>query len=241
MSYLLANAMIPVTDKIIKNLGYKTKIKKVCHCSSTEFLENMKKIQNTKRQISTFTHGLQKLIDSIIIKPDLMFVLEGNVIMDFDRDVFSQPDKQGRRWIPIRNHKKTNFLQEAINVRVVKLMNELNNTSEEPYEIVHDTLKYVKMFKDLNSEDKSEVIKFYIDRVTEITKKDIYKEIIKEILSDKSESGYNELIFNKFNVIGVYSLANARYLFNYDTAKDDVESYGFKYLGHILRTDFKNF
>lgn len=89
MAQLLAMSMIPITERIAKTLGYDEHVKDVYHCTSIEFLDNMKKIQGTKKQISAFTKGLGKLINSVVIKPDLMFVLSGNVVMDFDRDILA--------------------------------------------------------------------------------------------------------------------------------------------------------
>ena len=90
---LISDARLPITTKISKILEYGVKHSTVYHCTTKEHISSIKKIQGTKKHISTFTKGLANLLDKIIVKPDVMFVLDGTSVMNFDHDIFSQPDK----------------------------------------------------------------------------------------------------------------------------------------------------
>ena len=90
---MMALARIPITSAVAEGLGYDKRYKDVYHCSTTEFIDNMVKLQKTKNHISTFTHGLSNLLNSISVKPELMFVLNGRSVMAFEHDIFSHQIK----------------------------------------------------------------------------------------------------------------------------------------------------
>jgi len=209
-----------------------------------EFLGNMKKLSKSKKQISTFTRGLGSLIGSISLLPEVVVKLEGNSVIDFDFDIFSHPDPQGRRWINSRGHTKSNFLQEAMNKKVIDLMLEMTGKIDQDFrKYLFDSSKYVSLFNELTGKQKSEVIKLYIDNVTSLMTNTMYANITKEILADpyRKIGTYDEIIMNQFKILGVYSIESGRFKYDQSMAQYQIEKMGFKYLGHISQDDFRNF
>lgn len=242
MADVMSLSRIPITTKIAKSLGYGGTTKKVYHVSTTNFIKNMVNIQKTKKHISTFTHGLQHITNAISVKPDLMFELEGTAVMDFKHDIFSHPDKRGRRWISTRGHPKSQFLQEGINLKIIKLMFELSGTSGDAYAYIDDDYKYTSLFESLEPNDQEKVVTAYIKKVQDMMEKPMYNKIVTEILAvNKINSSYDEIILNNFKIKGVYSLENGKYQFNHDDAEKFIKSHKIKYLGHLSLSDFSKY
>jgi hypothetical protein len=248
---LMAMSRIPLTDKITRSLGF-GRDTIAFHATTIEHLDGLPSLGKTKKQISTFTKGLGSLIGAISVHPDVVAKLDGRSVIDFEFDIFSHPDPDGRRWIGTRGSKKSEFLQDAINTRPINLMFDLLQEQQEtiPFQkpefldelIDNDTL-YIEMFNKLNGKNKSKVIQLYISNVARLMTNDMYKNIAMEIISgaNKQLGSYDEVIMNKFKVLGVYSIEAGRYKFDTSMAQYDIEKSGLKYLGHIKKEDFGKF
>ncbi len=248
---LMSMSRIPLTDDVVKVLGFSKKMKTL-HATTLEHLKNLSKLGKSKNQISTFTRGLGGLIGSIAVYPDVVAELYGKSVIEFDFDIFSHPDKQGRRWISSYGNKKSKFLQETINTKPIKLIFELLHKQNEelPYDkdkfidkmLIKNTF-YISQFDKLTNDNKSLVVQKYFDNISNIMTNEIYIKIIKEIISgsNKKVGNYNEIIMNQFKVIGVYSIEAGKFQFNNSSAKHIIEKEGYKYLGHISKEKFNNF
>jgi hypothetical protein len=251
ISQLMSMSRIPLSDNITKSLGF-GRDTIAFHATTIEHLGDLPSLGKSKKQISTFTKGLGSLIGSISVHPDVVAKLDGRSVIDFEFDIFSHPDPDGRRWIGTRGSNKSEFLQDAINTKPINLMFDLLHEQQEsiPFQkpkfldelIDNDTL-YVEMFNKLNGKNKAKVIQLYISNVTNLVTKDMYKKIVMEIISgsNKQLGSYDEVIMNKFKVLGVYSIEAGRYKFDTSMAQYDIEKLGLKYLGHITKEDFRNF
>ena len=68
----------------------------------------------------------------------------------------------------------------------------------------------------------------------ELMKKSMYTKRVLKILEEKSQRyNHNEILLTDFEILGVYSIENGKYLFDYSLAKYDIEKLNLKYLGHI--------
>lgn len=248
---LMSMSKIPLTDKITKALGFGRNIKAL-HATTVEHLNGLSKLGKSKKQISTFTHGLGSLIGAISVRPDVVAVLDGRSVIDFDFDIFSHPDQQGRRWIGTRGSKKSEFLQEAINTKTINLIFDLlyEQSEQIPFqkekfldEMLNDDFLYVKQFDKLNGKNKSSAIKMYFDTIQNLMKNGMYINIVKEIIeaSNKKVGSYDEIIMNQFKVIGVYSIEAGRFQYDTSMAQYSIEKVNHKYLGHISKEEFNSF
>jgi hypothetical protein len=235
---LMSMGAVPFTPKIQNMLGGGV-VKETYQVTTIEYLPGMKQLGQTPKQISTFTKKLGSVINSISVKPDVLCKLKGKVIIEREHDVFSHPDKHGLRWIHIRGTSKSDFLLEAINTRVIKLMLELSGKDGD---LMYDDRLYEEVFNNLEDKQKKEVIAFYTDRVETLLKNKMYLDIIHEILSiNKGNLQHDETIMSNFTVLGVYALETGKYKFNHETAEKDITDAGYKYLGFIPSDGFSKF
>ena len=136
-------------------------------------------------------------------------------------------------------HSKSQFLKEAILIKVIKFMLETLNIDDDAYDYLPQK-EFTDLFEQIKN--KQAVVDFYINRVVEITKMQMYKDIIQNILSVNTiGSKYNEILLNNFTIKGVYSLSNSKFEFNHETAENLITSAGLKYLGHLDKDDFKKY
>jgi hypothetical protein len=247
-SELMSQSRLPLTDKVTKSLGYGRNAI-AYHATTIEYLKNLTKLGKSKKQLSTFSHGLGSLLNAISVKPDVVAKLEGRSVIDFSFDIFSHPDKDGLRWISTRGNKKSDFFQQAINTKVINLMLSYYGSTDSidaEYnfdDLFYDDFVYQKVFNTLTTKQKNEVIKLYFDNIAHLLENKMYIDIVTEIInsSDKKVGSYDEIIMNRFKVIGVYSVENGRYKFDQSMAQYDIEKLGYKYLGHIKKEGFNSF
>jgi len=253
----MSKAMIPITDKISDILGFGENT--TCfHATGIRNLKNIQKLGKSKKTISCFTYGLDKLLKGGLTKtPDVLVKLEGFAMMDFEGDAFSHPDKQGRRWFSATKGmgKEGEFLERAILSRPINEMlnylsdDVLNNNMSRYHSASIDDLKenllfddyaFVNIFNLLKSKEKKAVITTYISNVTQLMQNTTYSKIVnKKFKSLKSDNyGYNEVIVNKFKTIGVYALGIGSIEFHKNDAQWMIEEHGCKYLGYIPKEDF---
>ena len=239
---LMSQSRLPLADKVTKALGYGRNAI-AYHATTIEHLKNLTKLGKSKKQLSTFSHGLGSLLGAISVKPDVVAKLEGRSVIDFSFDIFSHPDKDGLRWIGTGGNKKSKFLQEAINTKVINLMISYSTLDYNFDDLFYNDIKYKEVFDSITNKQKYEIIKLYFDNIYHLVQNKMYVDIINEIISgsDKKVGSYDEIILNKFEVIGVYSVENGRYKFDTSMAQYDIEKQGYKYLGHINKEDFNSF
>jgi len=250
----MALGALPVTDKVAYNLGFGN-LTQTFHATDLDHLKNLKKTGRSKKTISTFTKGLNKLIHGgMALDPDVVAKLEGNAMMEFEGDAFSHPDTQGRRWINTIRASKSKFLQDALMTKPIAEMwkfldddivkNDLGKTIDTYdkffYEMMSDGTLFQRVFNNqLSGKEKQKVIALYVSNAENLMSNTMYSKIVNDLLK-RNESGFDEIIMNKFKVLGVYSIENGKFKFSHDTAKERIEDIGYKYLGHISKDEFKN-
>jgi hypothetical protein len=243
---LISYGHLPITPKITEYLGFGDK-KVVFHATTLEHLKNLKKTGKSKKAISTFTRGLHGLVfyAGMSVNPDVVAKLEGNAIIEFESDAFSHPDKQGRRWINTRGSKKSKFLQDALMNKTIRMIYDfLGLKDEEDYEKFYNNMRYNDEFfrynfNKLTNKQKQKVIAFYIANAENLMSNTMYSKIVNDLIM-RDKDPYNEILMNKFKVLGVYSIEYGKFKFNHENAQSIIEDMGYKYLGHIPKSEFKN-
>jgi len=236
---LLEYGFIPLTPKISKLLGG-GKNTQVFHVTSLDFLPGLKKIGKSKG-ISTFTKHLGSVIQNINVKPEVMVKLEGNIVFKSDKDAFTHLDKSGLRWINIRtlakDVKEYNFIWDALSGKTIRYMNEKYNLNIEDEDLKE---KFIcDYWGQLKAKEKKDVKDFYIAHAEQIFQNKMYLDILKNILNDsKIKYKHDEIVLNKFKVLGVYSIEAGRFQYDHSMAQYYIEKMGYKYLGHIEKTEF---
>ena len=241
---------IPLTKTVLKNLGFETKNMQAFHATELKHLKNIQKIAKSKKTLSTFSKGLPSVLQNILTKPDVIVKLEGTAVLDYDSDIFSTPDQNGRRWLstfslPVRKYE---FLFDALTRKLAEEMNILINDIEEVPTKTADVKDYLKVnWQNLSGKQKQYLIQYYLKKVESLTSNNIYQKIIHEMLEkhNKESNNYshNEILMNQSKIIGVYALQNGRFQYK---SKSEEEFIGFEikqycncpYLGFIEKDKF---
>lgn len=236
---MLEYGFLPLTKNVSNILGG-GKRQEAFHTTSLEYLKGLKNIKGDKA-ISTFTKNLPSVIGSVNVKPDVLVKLEGNVVLDSDKDLFTHLDKSGMRWVNLRtvhnDKKKYDFIWDAFSKKTIKYMNDTYKLNIPQKDI--DEKFIAEYFKILSSREKKDVVTFYINNVESLLTNSMYKDMIVSLLQgNKTDYKHNEIVLNKFKILKVFALETGRYQFSNHTAKEDIESLGYTYGGFIRKTDF---
>jgi len=243
VAMLMSLGAIPLNDRVTKILGGGKEVV-AYHATDLKGLENLSKIGKTKKQISAFTYGLGKLVNKISTQPDVVAKIKGYASIEFDFDIFSDPDSGGLRWVKINRCKKFKFLYDALNTKTIDLLREYSKTSLSTEQILKasylDDKLYLELFNKLTGKQKFEIVKLYYDNLYRLLKNEMYVNIIKECINKPKEKyeNYNEIIMSRFKVIEVYAIENAKYKYDHSSAKRDIEKLGYKYGGFLSINQF---
>jgi hypothetical protein len=114
----------------------------------------------------------------------------------------------------------------------------------EDYETVfkvmkNDIMYFQEIFNNLTNKQKQKVIAFYIANAENLMSNTMYSKIMNKVIMLDVEP-YDEILMNKFKVLGVYSIEYGKFKFNHENAQSIIEDMGYKYLGHIPKSEFKN-
>jgi len=198
---LISNRCIPLELGMMKRLGYAYDGEKAFHLTNSKHLDGLYKIQNTKKQLSTFTVGGPELM-RLPSQPDCLVSLEGTEVIRGKSDIWTTVDRKGMRWI---NHNieerstkyKLTFMIDGILTRIFREYGINFDANLQPSEIVLEKLESIG--------DESGIYKMYLKLIEKWLDSGGYKEFQK-YLDNAAEMKYNEVVLTKFKIIGVNSL-----------------------------------
>jgi len=203
---LIDKGMIPISPKMMDDLGYLEGESIAYHFTNSHDLKNLKGISK-KAQLSCFTKpGLA--LTKLPSNPNVLAKVEGRMLLKGNHDLYTHLDFDGRRWLQVdlEGSEAGNKLKFMIDGILKKLKKEYTEYS---------TLFY----------------KEYLKRLSQYLDKGGYKLLnahMKEAegIAKQRRTDYNEVIMDRINVIGVWSFKN-------DAQKEIIQKLGFKYLGVI--------
>lgn len=225
LSELISIAAVPLSTPMMDRLGYSYE-SEAYHMSNAQFLPNLKKLQGSKKQLSCFTKGGPELM-RLPSNPNVLLKLEGNLVIGGESDIWTLPDAQGRRWLDIQNTdpdglKMRKFFQGFAEKIISDLGYDLGNDR-----LLFSELRYI--IEQMKPKDRSSLYKQYIDKIESWIDKGGYK-TLNNYLKNQKPFLYNEVVLNKFKVIGVYSVEG-------NDKEMEIKAQGFKYLGVISKTE----
>lgn len=214
MKYLISKNAIPISSSMMDRLGYSYE-EEAYHMTSAHYLDGLKNIQHSKKQISAFTQGSNELM-KLPSNPNVLVKLEGTIVIDAASDMWTSIDKQGRRWINLEPKSKKNGTEfsEKLAFNIDGIQSKIKKS------LGYDVKTKIE---DMNKSDRNKMYKTYIDEVEDYLQNGGYK-LLSKHLNSNITYGYNEVILNSFTIIGAYSLEN-------DTQKSEIENTGIPYLG----------
>jgi len=95
MKELISLGYLPLSHDMMDRLGYSYDIDEAYSVTNSHYLKNIVKIQNTKKQISSFTKGGLELA-KLPSNPNILLKLSGNVVIEAASDAWTLVDTQGR-------------------------------------------------------------------------------------------------------------------------------------------------
>lgn len=231
---LIAKGFIPLTTILMNRLGYSEDGFVAFHATTISHMQDMKDLENSSKAISTFTFGLSSIVKNIVTMPDVILKLQGNALIQSNRDVYSELDSGGRRYITITSD-EGKFISTTIIQQVIKFLNE----NEENVQDDINTKDLIIVLESLSGLLKKRLLFWYFKMVEKILNNTTYTKIISSYLKSESKHyKHNEIILNKFRIIGVYSIEAGAYEFRNESARETIESIGLDYLGHVSKPDF---
>lgn len=198
---LVANRAIPLYLPMMKRLGYSDTGVKVYHLTNTVHLKTLKSIENSQKQISTFTKGGPELA-RLPSQPNCLSLLEGTEVIRGKSDIWTTVDKNGMRWI---NHnvaeRSTKFqLTFAIDGILSRLFREYEVDFDPDRQPTSEVLKHLKKVK-----DKKSFFKDYFKGIENWIDNGGYREFQK-YLNNAAEMKYNEVILTKYKIKSIFAL-----------------------------------
>jgi len=230
----IAIGYIPLSSPMMKRLQISKPIKAV-HGTTDIGLSWLERIEGSKKSISTATKW-----DDVFLKTGVgtgvytvFACLEGNAVVHFDGDVFSDTDGSGRRWMGLHMAKADSSQTRAARMKIVKkvdkLLNSILDKMAKKYNIVDLTkknsandrirtlfggIKNGNVFTNDNhhlsdtqvNKLKSEIIKLYMDGIEKDVGNDL-EWVVNNSGMNRETSGYSwdEVILNSVKIKKVYT------------------------------------
>ena len=217
---------LPISTPIYRRVFQKNPARDtVFHVFAVKDLDNLAKLQGKRKSISAYTDIDPGLLTSgINAGGGLVAELDADILIEFPKDLMSQPDANGRRWIPTTNLSEKNF--DKINGHIVDLRRQLivkhfkeldkgwlNNNKSNSHDVWRDLdqriVKYhVQQLQTPNPQRavgkmKATIIKEYMDGLENIMKRyalQIRVDLVQSYIKRYEANQWNELVVNNIDI-----------------------------------------
>jgi len=213
---------LPLSSKILERaLGRNRRITAL-HIMFPKSIPNLIKLQGSNKSISTFTGygGGQQPID--LVKNGIAFgggavaEVEGDILLNYKRDAWTDIDNQGRRWFrPFQlpgtggvsgNKLKNMFKKEMVEIFYKDIISAYEKKTTEEEHGYHDYVKVNEYFKKhITKQEKAKIIKKYYDFADKLIR-DQHDLILEPFFHSMgaTENTYNEIVLNKIKIKKIY-------------------------------------
>lgn len=191
---------IPLSSEMIRRI-YGLRDFTAFHMLGLHNLKNLKKIERTKKSISTFTSidDSEELKFGVVGGGGFIAKVKGDLLLKANTDAFTEVDFQGRRWI------STSKLSNKIDTELHKYKRSLSlMVFKKDLPIIYQDILSSKIDKKL----VSKYIKMYFDGVEIILKKYLDKSSLLDLIIPESRFGYDEIVLNNIKILNIYILKN---------------------------------
>ena len=248
----IKDAMIPLSPSIFKRIWPKPPRTTVFHLTDYEGIKKLKKIQGSKKSISSFFNITARAIDDgVATSGGYAVELIGDILAAAPDDISSQPDKTGRRWVtlstllnPIDTYQggdgigggeKLKGMENDINEMMIEI---IMKYADDPQFMPDTNKSWIALRQEYLNEKKilSLIIKDYIDGMEKIMKK--YSAKLKSVLLDyvkkralepDPDSGdvaeWDEIVVNNFKIQKIH--VGWEYAEDFE-GDDDIEGFPFE-------------
>ena len=223
----LKDVLIPISPAILKRIWPKPPRTTVFHLTDYEGIKKLKKLQGTKKSISSFFNITARAIDDgVATSGGYAVELIGDILAAAPDDLSTRPDKTGRRWLAfstlvnpidfghfgdgIGGGAKLKGMENDISEMMIEIIMQY---ADDPQYMPNTNKSWIALRQEYLNEKKilSLIIKDYIDGMEKIMKK--YSAKLKSVLLDyvkiraskpDPDSGdvpeWDELVVNNFQI-----------------------------------------
>ena len=243
----LKDVLIPISPAILKRIWPKPPRTTVFHLTDYEGIKKLKKLQGSKKSISSFFNITARAIDDgVATSGGYAVELIGDILAAAPDDLSTQPDKTGRRWVTVSSlmnkptdpdpglggGAKLKGMEKDISGMLVDIVTKHSDIT--PLPNINKAWNYLG--KSIGGKEKSLIIKDYIDGMEKIMKK--HSKVLGSLLTDYTkkriqepdpDSGdkpmWDELVVNNFKIKKVHIGQEFGEDFQDD---DDIEGFPFE-------------
>ena len=248
----LKDVLIPLSPAILKRIWPKPPRTTVFHLTDYEGIKKLKKLQGSKKSISSFFNITARAIDDgVATSGGYAVELIGDILAAAPDDLSTQPDKTGRRWLTlstllnpidfshfgdgIGGGKALKGMENDINEMMIEIIMQY---ADDPQYMPNTNKSWIALRQEYLNEKKilSLIIKDYIDGMEKIMKK--YAVKLKSVLLDyvkkraqepDPDSGdvpeWDEIVVNNIKIVKIH--VGWEYAGDF-TGDDDIEGFPFE-------------
>ena len=248
----LKDVLIPISPAILKRIWPKPPRTTVFHLTDYEGIKKLKKLQGSKKSISSFFNITARAIDDgVATSGGYAVELIGDILAAAPDDLSTRPDKTGRRWLAfstlvnpidfshfgdgIGGGAKLKGMENDISEMMIEIIMQY---ADDPQFMPNVNKSWIALGKEYKREGKilSQIIRDYIDGMEKIMKK--YSAKLKSVLLDyvkiraskpDPDSGdvpeWDELVVNNFKIQKI--LVGWEYAEDFE-GDDDIEGFPFE-------------
>lgn len=204
-------------------------------------IERLMKLQGKKKSISAFTEmDPQQLRGGVNVGGGIVAEMQADILIEYPEDIFSQPDRNGRRWIGLQHVDDTTYDQISAAVsdlRIELLKKHFNGFKDFPpnereakdaWKNIEDELSRDSMTAwqagEISGDDRSKyankkkslLIADYIDGLERIMKKRalaIRNFLMQSGIQKYEETAWNELVVSNIDVKHLHILRDQRFYY----------------------------
>ncbi len=211
---------IPISGPMFKRIWPDTIRTTVFHTTDLEGLERLKKLEGGRKSISAFFSMMSRYMETgVATSGDVHVVVEmdADVLVSAKDDIWSQVDKQGRRWVEVgwfanatRTGPEFGKFAKDLTTLIDKLVKKhVPKEKGKPYEIWRDMKRHLKAGREGGGKRLSLVIIDYFDGVEKVIKKN--KEVLSGILygyakgKRMTDNAWDEQIVNNIEITKIHT------------------------------------
>lgn len=187
------NLTLPLRSKFINGILGK-RVARAGHFTNAEGIDRLKSLEGSKRSISAMSSDVSLtrfktfLDDGVEIGGGFLALVEGNMLADFGKDIFSSADENGMRWInidqiPRNNTKHNSFLS--------KLSTQLSRARDREYLQMYEVLIENQL---INKENVYRRFRRDIENMSDMHKIEHFPDVMGPILYTKNSIAEKLLI-----------------------------------------------
>ena len=211
---------LPLSSKILERaLGRNRRINAL-HILHPASIANLVKMQGSNKSISTFTEYKGSQQPANLVKGGIAMgggaiaEVEGDILLNYKRDAWTELDRQGRRWFKPFHLQGSGVSKKFISIYKEKIADEFYKDIISAYEKKtpeeeHGYHDYVKVREYLNKyvtkQEKAKIIKQYYDFADKLIR-DQHDLILEPFFHSMGadDTFYNEIVLNKIKIKKIY-------------------------------------